>query len=1162
MLISASDWDYLKERATGFVGREWLFARIRDFLNGPPGVFLIRGDPGAGKTAVAARLIQDSSGRDVGDHECRRPSIDQGSLTAVVVCRQGRADALELTYALSEQLAHAVPAFRDELLAVLTPEIRIGDVHVQTGDVTGSANVVGVRLDLGVLDDSRAFARAITFPLKRLQERDNVGRLVLLVDAVDEAGSSGLNTIARGLATLEGVHLIATTRPDPAVLAAFRGAKHQLDLLEDAPEDDEDLLAYVAARLRGSGHDDAVRILTDRIVERASGNFLYATYVVGSLLDNNVLPHVDATAAQRIALPTGGLRGVYEDYLDRQIAGDARAWTDKLRPVLAPLCVALGEGLTVEQLTSVAARVVGRTFSVSEVRDVIHMLGQLIDGPRPDGPLRVYHQSFARFLLDPDENSIWPIDANEAHLAIAKGLGDDSVPRYQDGTKDWSQATDYVTSYLASHAATAGVLDQYVVDAGYLVAADPHRLASALSSLDTPHTHRIRQMYRRVFDALIIVPHYERACYVEMAARQADLLQLADEAARIDSPRDWSARWARWRLGAEHVILGQHDSRVSAVALAEHAGRVIAFSAGDEALRVWDPDVGMLGEIWTDDWIVTVALAEVDGRPVGVSGGSDGAVRLWDLDSLAQRGQAMCHDDRVNAVTVGLLDGRLVVASGSDDKTVRIWELKSGTPLGPCMQADDEVQAVRLGSMLGRPTVFGITYEGAAWKWDLATRTPERLRSCPGRRPKSMCLGEVDDEPIALTGTGYGVVWCWGLAASEEDDYTPTYHDDEVLALSCGERGGRALGVSGGEDGVVHVFALSDGDELNQSLVGHEADVRAVAVREIGARCMVVSGSDDGTVRLWHVDTSVAPIEGPIDPVSMVTVAHMDGKTLVVTGGIHGVRIWEATSGAQVGELLSDRWWVPVVAVAEVAGRWAALTGGQVGDLSMWDLRSGERYGEEVSHGNYVNSAAFGTLDRRLVVVSGGMDCTVRVWDMTTGEQCVEPFRGHRGEVTAVAVTTLDGMAIIVSGGHGTLCVGRLDSQGEAKWLGGHTGTVDAIVTCEIENRPIGLVSSNGTVRAWDLRDGAQVFETLIGHTGRVPGLTVGEVDGRLLLVTGGSDRTVRIWERDGRCLTTINVGSSVSSLAWMPPGAVAVGAPAGVMVIDITCATSTHGAC
>jgi hypothetical protein len=81
-------------------------------------------------------------------------------------------------------------------------------------------------------------------------------------------------------------------------------------------------------------------VLVERVSVEADGNFLYAFYVTGTLTGSGSLAGIDERTARGLPLPTGGLAGVYEDFLDRQIAGDQTRWARELRPVLAPLAVA------------------------------------------------------------------------------------------------------------------------------------------------------------------------------------------------------------------------------------------------------------------------------------------------------------------------------------------------------------------------------------------------------------------------------------------------------------------------------------------------------------------------------------------------------------------------------------------------------------------------------------------------------------------------------------------------------------------------------------------------------------------------------------------------------------------------------------------------------
>ena len=51
---------YITERTRDFTGREWVFKTIDDWLANPKGpqYFILTGEPGVGKSAIAARLIQ------------------------------------------------------------------------------------------------------------------------------------------------------------------------------------------------------------------------------------------------------------------------------------------------------------------------------------------------------------------------------------------------------------------------------------------------------------------------------------------------------------------------------------------------------------------------------------------------------------------------------------------------------------------------------------------------------------------------------------------------------------------------------------------------------------------------------------------------------------------------------------------------------------------------------------------------------------------------------------------------------------------------------------------------------------------------------------------------------------------------------------------------
>jgi WD40 repeat protein len=99
--------------------------------------------------------------------------------------------------------------------------------------------------------------------------------------------------------------------------------------------------------------------------------------------------------------------------------------------------------------------------------------------------------------------------------------------------------------------------------------------------------------------------------------------------------------------------------------------------------------------------------------------------------------------------------------------------------------------------------------------------------------------------------------------------------------------------------------------------------------------------------------------------------------------------------------------------------------------------------------------------------------------DLKSGERAIPSYESPGGMVIGVAAGEVDGHALAMSGE-----------------FFGFSGT------------------GAGILRVWDLTDAEKPLRgSLVGHYGGSKALTIIQLDNRPVLVSGGSDHTVRAWE-------------------------------------------------
>ena len=167
-----------------------------------------------------------------------------------------------------------------------------------------------------------------------------------------------------------------------------------------------------------------------------------------------------------------------------------------------------------------------------------------------------------------------------------------------------------------------------------------------------------------------------------------------------------------------------------------------------------------------------MAVGQLDGRTVVVSGSVDRTVRVWDAATGAPLADPFTgHTGAVNAVAVGQLDGRTVVVSGSDDRTVRVWDAATGAPLAdPFTGHTGEVTAVAVGQLDGRTVVVSGSGDQTVRVWDAATGAPlaDPFTGHTGG-VNAVAVGQLDGRTVVVSGSSDRTVRVWATGTLARD---------------------------------------------------------------------------------------------------------------------------------------------------------------------------------------------------------------------------------------------------------------------------------------------------------------------------------------------------------------------------------------------------------
>lgn len=269
----------------------------------------------------------------------------------------------------------------------------------------------------------------------------------------------------------------------------------------------------------------------------------------------------------------------------------------------------------------------------------------------------------------------------------------------------------------------------------------------------------------------------------------------------------------------------------------------------------------------------------------------DGALRLWDLDDVAERrprqvepqpAWGACFTPEDDAILLGLADGGLRLVGATRGATlaeksgISSWinevAISSRGDRLATSGGDGVARILDAGSweeLLALPHDGGVVSVAFSPKGDmLLTGARDRtarvfdtvrgaaVRDLPGHEATVETVAWSADGKRLATGCSDGTVHLFALDR-EDPVAVLADHGRSVMRVAFSPDG-RILASAGG-DRAVRLYRAEDGAPL-AVLLGHEAEPTALAFHPDGTR--LVSGGSDNLVRIWRLDESMRASHG------------------------------------------------------------------------------------------------------------------------------------------------------------------------------------------------------------------------------------------------------------------------------------------------------------
>lgn len=548
--------------------------------------------------------------------------------------------------------------------------------------------------------------------------------------------------------------------------------------------------------------------------------------------------------------------------------------------------------------------------------------------------------------------------------------------------------------------------------------------------------------------------------------------------------------------------------------------------------KLWDWKVNKLIKLWKSIHKGPVVhIAHSVERNLMASGGTDGSIRLWDLQH-----HSCTHNLKEIQGVISVLafhpniEKELIFAAGDDIK-IHGWNIKTGkkeitlsghfSKVSSLSFLEDENYLVSSG----RDRVLIL--------WNLSSASSIRILPVYEEIedtfiiPKNALLPvpfyDKDENAVHVAAAGEkGVVKIWEMKTGKE-----VYVQENSIVSIAKEPGilsiTRLLYNAASNnfaivtvDHNIIIHSLKTFDYVKQFIGYTDEILDIVYLGDNGSHMAIATNSND--IKLYNILTMDCELlRGHTDIVLSLSITPVNAYLFISSGKDNSIRVWlmdkETSKVSCIASAIRHTAAIGSVEISQKSAKFFA-TVSQDSCLKLWSLSDNVNFKDTCSlnvihttlaHQKDINSVTISPNDK--LIATGSQDKTAKLWS-ANDLQLLGVFRGHRRGVWCVRFSPVDQVLLTTSAD----CTLKIWSLTELQCLKTFEGHESSVLKAEFLSRGMQIISASGDglLKLWNIKT-SECICTLEQHESRVWALAVSRNEKNI--ISGGSDSLLVIWK-------------------------------------------------